>query len=212
MSRLRLLALAIVGLIVTGGAYSFPGAVRYNVPQTSTAFAQGFDFRATSGFVTDVPPNQFWSTALFPTVTAQGNNAGWDNGTGISGRDRNSGNNPSIAGIILAAASVQRTFKVTLPAPGVYKIRLAIGDASNALTGQFCQIFDNTTLLATPVPANTTIAANSFKDATGTTLTAANWPSMNTAASLTFATTSLIIQMGSGAGNDWSIAYLGVSQ
>lgn len=171
------------------------------------AFPQGVDFRATSGFVTD-PTNYTHDlgTTVYPTASPQGNNIGWVSTSGLGARDRNAAIDPRLAGIVFTSAATVSTFKIALPAAGTYLINIAMGDATQAQSGQFLRIFDGATLLATPIPANTSTLSGSFLDATNTQYTAAAWPGSNTSISLTFAGTVASFECGGGAGVDWSIA------
>jgi hypothetical protein len=156
------------------------------------AWDKGFNFRATSGFVTD-SANQTYVLCgeTFPT-NRNSADFGWDDISGCDSRDRDSGIDVRLAGIHFY--TVSRDFKVTLPSAGVYDIYLALGDASGTFGGFATEtIYDNTTLLATitAVP----VSSGDFIDATGTNYSTANWPGSNTKITKTFATTNFILRL-----------------
>jgi hypothetical protein len=121
---------------------------------------------------------------------------GWESGT-IDGRNRSEVVDVRLRGINF---SVDGTFRVDLPGAGTYSVRLAIGDATTAHTNVRVRIYDNASLLTTLGPSATT--GGSFRDATYTEYTAANWPASNTLATgLVFASAIFKIRIDSSDDN-----------
>jgi len=150
---------------------------------------QNVNFRSTLAFVTD-GANTFCERAVggvadYPTVTAQGNNVGWESGSGFAGLNGNAANDPRIAG--LNVCSVGGVFRIDLPAPGAYPIRIAVGDKQYA-SATSLQIKDTTTPVGIEITGATS-APQRFKDAEDTELSQTTWPSSNVAENLTFVTT-----------------------
>jgi hypothetical protein len=162
----------------------------------------GFDFRATSGFVTD--PNYAAPVIIeaFPNTYTNGLSntisAGWTNNSFNGDADRNSGNDARLAGInyVNNGSSNMSTFRVTLPSTGTWTIVLAAGDTSGAQI-QCVQLFDNVTSIASYQSVNT--AGNSFMDANGTVWTEANWVTSNTTLTYTFASTTFNVTCGTAS-------------
>jgi hypothetical protein len=159
------------------------------VSSGGSPFKQGVDFRATSGFVTD-PANCYGDTAgavgppgNFPIVTPQGNNVGWSfvsPSAVINNQDISSIIDPRLAGnAYITGTTFNGTYTIQLPSSGTYKINLALGDAANGQGPMTIAIFDDTTLLVTPVNAASSGAGQWF-DATGTLRTSASaWVTAN---------------------------------
>jgi len=164
---------------------------------------QGIIFKATIGFDGTPGANDAEETGVtYPWATPQGNNVGWNDSGNVQARDRTTGNDPRLCGTNFMS-SIQKDYRIDLPAPGNYNIRCAAGDQAAAGTNQI-EVFDNTTSLG--VMINSTPAANSFTDAANTDHTAANWPANNAPALVTFASTICIFRFPSTALNE--IAYL----
>jgi hypothetical protein len=170
----------------------YRGAINVTPPVVS--FEAGLNFRQTSGYVTDVAPDTYCTFDAYPT-TRGGYTFGWTAGS-IDGRNRNAGVDPQLAGINFAASGAC-TLRFDLPAPGTYDIRLAIGDGfgGNPFTNDLV-LKDNTTTLAT---INASTGGNQFADAAGNIVFNTLWESTNVAISKSFATTTLIIVIGTSA-------------
>lgn len=172
------------------------------------ALPQGINFRSTLGYVTD-GANEFaeYSTGgNYPTTSAQGNNVGWEAGSGtVAIRNRNSGNDRRLAGCNFNTTTSD--YRIDLPSTGDKVIRVAFGDANYSRSNQKCEIFDTSSSLGTLFSAASTGAANSFLDAGGTARTAAAWPGSNTSATKTFTTTICRFRVGDGS-NDWYVAHV----
>ena len=181
--------------------------------------SMGFDFRSTSGFVTD-PTNFTYvlKTDTYPTLRG-GLTFGWvlDNNA-VFDADRDNTNDPRLAGINFTAGYggvpilSNSYFRADLLATGTYNIFLAVGDATAAQTNQRVEIRDNTTDLSFVVgPANT--SANHFLDANAVDLTNVTWPSSQTSKSAVFATTILRMYAGDLTASDvTTVASLQITQ
>lgn len=153
------------------------------------AWDKGWDFRATSGYVTDPANCTYVIQDVYPT-TRNTSTFGFDSAFGTDSRDRDT-TYPRIAGMNYVTSV--RTFRIDLPATGDYDIYLGLGDwASTALVGKFT-IKDNTTTLFTINHNSAT--GGSLYDATDTQLTASNWNSSNAKTTKTFASTIFIIEL-----------------
>lgn len=169
---------------------------------------KGFNFRASSGYVTDGANETYvLHTDAYP-VTRNAVTFGW-NTAPIDSRDRNSANDRRLAGMNFTHNAID--FQVDLPATGDYTIRLAMGDdAAGWGSGtQKCIFKDNTTTLATMGPTDVTTA--NWRDAVGTQYNNASWPGSNSSITGTFATTTFIATVGNAL--DYSVmAHLFLSQ
>jgi len=181
-------------------------------------FAKGFNFRNTPGFVTDPANTTYVSADAYPT-TRNGVTFGWLPSQPPGPADRSNGVDARLAGINYTNGPANSVFQVDLPATGQYRINLAIGDASFAASGQGAKIYDGSVaggnLRLTVGPAAT--ATGQFLDAAGTAYSAANWPASNTAATLTFSTSTLLFVLpwadaGFNGSNLVRVAHLFVSQ
>lgn len=174
----------------------------------------GFEFRATSGYVTTAT-NDTYSLGEISPVTRNGITFGWDADRTPQSRDRTTGspNNPKLSGIIFQQnTNGQITFTVTLPNAGQWDIRAAFGDNANGQT-QYVVLKDNTTAFATYSAVAT--SADQYMDAGGTVRTsAADWFSNNASLSRTFSSTTFNVVIGdpgSAAGNSSTVAYLEIT-
>jgi len=178
------------------------------------AWDKGFNFRATAGYVTDGPNETYVIGDAYP-VTRNSVTFGWLDSIGSQTRDRLSSGDVRLAGINYAVNTpAVKRFQVDLPATGDYIITLAMGDATFSHSYASIEFLDNTTSLAT-LTGIVLSSAGYFCDAAGTVHTSqANWIANEVTITKTFATTILIIKLGSvDAQSDVSpIAHLFVSQ
>lgn len=174
-------------------------------------FDMGFNFRASSGFVTDPAYAVPVLSEAYPHTYTNGNglsiNAGWaiapDNGG-----DRTTGLDVRLAGEQYRGNSNGAArFTVDLssgsaPGAGSYVVDLAAGLTWNP-SHQYVQVKDNTTALIT-IPGTAT-AQNHFIDATGADVTAAGTWTGTPSAPLTVATTTVNLTLAEGgSGSDWT--------
>lgn len=162
---------------------------------------RGFNFRNTSGYVTDGTDETYVIDGDEYPTTRDGIDFGWDDELQIQFRDRNSGNDRRLAGLNVTNTNAERTFRVDLEdlnGSGSYDLRAAHGDPNYAVGSTYVQYRDDTTAFLT-IDSSTT-AANSFLDITNTEYTAANWPGSNSNTSRTF--TSQIFRLAAANGTD----------
>lgn len=167
---------------------------------------KGFNFRATSGYVTDSANESPVLGETYPTTYGNSAVAGWTSGS-PSTRDRDSGVDRRLAGVNF---TTDGTFQVDLPAAGTYNVSLAMGDMGNIMVDASVVVKDGATALLTIGPHGVT--NGTFYDAADVNYSAANWPGSNSAASLTFSGTTMNVQVVAGGGNNGEIAHLFVSQ
>ncbi len=158
------------------------------------AFDMGFNFRGTSGYVTDPAYGVPVLAELYPNTYTNSNgdsiNAGWDtNAPGTA--DRSTGVDVRLAGINFNSPSV-RTFKVDLssgsaPGAGDYTIDMAVGDVPFSHAQDITVKDTSTTLIA----FTGTSGAGEFFDATGTLRSpgTSSWDLVAVTVAKTFATT-----------------------
>jgi len=177
---------------------------------------KGFNFRATSGFVTDGTNQTFDLGAAYPrsvTIDSDTFSVGWPVDATARARDR-AVQDPRLSGIISNANSAGEVkWRIDLPSAGQYTIRLAMGDQAGSNT-VFFRIYDNSTVLATV--SNVATVANGFVDATGVARTSpTDWINNNASVTLNFATTICFIGCGDPstiAGSFSSIAHFDIVQ
>ena len=178
----------------------------------------GFNFRNDASFVQDGPNETYvLSTDSYGSAVRNigGNNVtfGWEQApTGSINRLNSVGQDRRLAGVAYAGngTSGNRDFRVDLLETGSYTIHLAMGDYGYGQRGSKIEILDGTTVLATIGPNNTT--ANSFYDANGVNLSAADWPTNETGKTLTFNSNILRIRLPQGAIDFDVLAHLRVVQ
>ncbi|MGC2109879.1 MAG: hypothetical protein WA655_10205, partial [Candidatus Korobacteraceae bacterium] len=202
-------------MTVTGNG----GGVQRNATVTLTVIAagswqQGFDFRNSAGFVSDPPGDTDVLPAMFYPTRGSGATYGWVRPALVQGRDRNSGQDPRLAGINLITNGLPATFNVDLPSAGTYNLSLAMGDAGYEECWVQCQIqfLDGGTVLATLTKGTTN--QNYFYDAKGNNWSAAAWPGSNLSQQVTLTGTRLTVVVGtSQTSNDYTtVAFLGIAQ
>ncbi len=174
-----------------------------------SASAIGFNFRNTSGYVTDGADETYvlGNSDPYPTTRA-GWTFGWEDT--ISGSiNRDSGNDARLAGINYMTASGVR-FRVDLPATGDYTVAVAMGDAASAQEVSWAWK-DDTTNLNDFYDGNTS-GGNFFYDATETEYTNSTWPGSQTPVQYTFATTIFRIQSHTPVFSNPTLAHVALSQ
>lgn len=178
-------------------------------PTAIAPFSASLNFRMTCAYLTDgagetcvIDTDQYTGSVIRNGLTF-----GWDaagGGTGdLYGRNRAT-SPPEFGGMVFVNAGTTRNFRLNLPGPGIYKMRLALGDWDNAQPGLKAIIKDNSTTLAT-IPASGYAATSSgqyFLDATGTEYSYVAWPGSNTQITQTFSSSVLIISLPGNMGGD----------
>jgi len=171
------------------------------------AWTKGFDFRATSGFVTDDANYTYVLPADTYPTTRNSVTFGWVvDGNTVSGADRNSGAIPQLAGINFVAGlqgASPTYFRVDLPSAGTFDVTLGLGDASFAQVNMRVEVRDtSTSKFFVLTGGDFSTSANHFVDASGVDRTAAAWPTDEVAVSTVFATTQLWLIPGSLSASD----------
>lgn len=162
--------------------------------------SRAINFRNSLGYVTD-STGEGYNTGNSGFNTVSGLTVAWSADMTANARDRNSGIDRRLAGLVFQANNgTTRDFTITLPdGAGWYEIGLALGDATYAQSDIRCELFDNTTSFA--VIAGGT-AAGEFLDATGVVRTSAAWPGSNALLTREMASDTLVLRLGkSGTGS-----------
>jgi outer membrane protein assembly factor BamB len=200
---------------VLGASYLIVSSTgTYTSSRTLTpSFDKGFNFRKSQAYVTDGANETYVLGDLYPT-TRNGVTFGWGTNIANVNRDRVATNDRRLAGVNQQTNNgTQVTFRVDLPAPGTYQIHLALGDAGFGQANQYLQILDNTTVLMTIDKRGVGTAAQQFYDATGALLTNTTWPTSEKPTTLTFASTTLNVVIGSPTSvtNSSTLAHLRIA-
>lgn len=192
---------------ITFGGWTANGGVTGDIAQTffglsqaATGFvgiADQFNFRATSGYVTD-GVKEIYVLGETSSQTRKGRTFQWDV-CGDCSRDRSTGVGSRFAGVNKRSNDgTQNTWTLTLPETGYYEIRAALGDATNTASPTYAYFYDDATLIddIVGVTASPT-TADYYIDATGVTLANAAWDAGNTAITHNFASTTFKLVIGS---------------
>ena len=189
------------------------GLMRVQRRAVSSSWSYGVDFRDTSGHATDVGTNTYFlgtndtGAGAYP-ISRGGINIGSSDGLALTVLD-NAGTDPRFAGVIYTGPGQSKAFKIELPTTGTYNVRLAIGESDNGFPTHQVIILDNSTTKATITGG--TSAAHHFLDATGVERTSeSDWIANNVSLSVTFASTTMILRLGS---SDYTtVAYVGLTK
>lgn len=173
------------------------------------AFPQGIYFRAADD---QVDPTSYdaevGTTANYPRTTAQGNVVGWE-GAPAGTRDRATVGDVRLRGIHFGAQTGTQKYRIDLPAPGTYNIRIAMGDSASSHDARI-RFYDNTTLLVDR--ATTLVGAGQFRDASGVIRTSeGDWATNNVVFTATFASTIFRLDPTGGStatDPNWAVAAL----
>ena len=179
----------------------------------------GFDFRATQAYVTDpsYATYEIGTGVNYPTTrTVNGVSLtfGWETvqlsfpGT----RDRNSALDPRIAGISFNANNLLTvTYRVDLPATGVWSIGMSTGDGAGPNAQNNHIVINDTNTQVLDCSVNTT--ATQVGDAAKNVWTTAQWPGSNVMVNTTFSTTILrVVLGGTNDSNNSCIGHLRLTQ
>ena len=202
-------------ITVTGNG----GGIQQNTTVTltvtsSAAWYIGFDFRASSNYVTDPPGDTYvLSSTAYPT-TFNGTNYGWTDTNNLQGRDRSTQVDPRLAGINYALNGTPGVFYVDLPASGTYNVSLAMGDEGYPECSVQCQIqfLDGNTVVGTVAAGP--INLGYFYDAQENLWSASQWPTQNVSREVAISGTRLTVVVGTSddTGDQTPIAFLGLTQ
>ena len=196
-----------------GGGLTATAAVSLTVT-SAIGWQQGFNFRATAGYVSD-PSNttHVLANTAYPTKVGTVT-FGWLKTSLVQSRDRSLAVDPRLAGVNYVSNGTPAQFQVDLPAAGTYTLSLAMGDDGYEQCWTRCQIqfMDGSTVLGTVTGG--AISGGYFYDATSKTWSAAGWPHSNVTQQVTMTGTHLTVLVGTNAssGDVTPIAFLGISQ
>lgn len=180
------------------------------------AFTVGFDFRATSGFVTD-PSNCFPELGSTYPTTYGTTTAGWDAtfpalGSGTP-TDRSASNDARLAGINYIGPAQIRSFRVHLPSTGSFTVTVAMGDATGGATNQYLILEDGVNGTAFDTLTNVVTGSNTFSDSMGNVIAEASFFASQVPITNTFSTQDLYVIEGSLSNTGFSsISFLQVAQ
>ncbi len=165
--------------------------------QALGAWDKGWNFRASSTFVTDGANETYvidsgnGNAEEYP-VTRNGVTFGWGSNQIGNVRDRLDTNDRRLAGTQWGNALA--VFQVDLVGAADYIIDAAFGDPAGGATNIGAKFYDNTTVVATI--ANTSNSSGEFVDASGVNRTsAANWVANHATIQKTFATTTFKLEL-----------------
>ena len=173
----------------------------------------GFNFRASSGFVTDGPGETYViASDTYPT-TRNGITFGWTVSGAITPTDVNSSNIPELAGYVLASntTGVVQVFRVDLPATGKWAVRLAM-NGQPSFTGNYVNLFDNA---GNTGSYSGNSLANEFLDAVGAGFTSSTWLAGNSRIVVDFTSSIFRVEIGdpAGTGLDFTgLAHVSIEQ
>jgi hypothetical protein len=182
----------------------------------------GFNFRASSGYVTDPAGTTYafannFATDTYPDAaisSALGVNAGWYATSGMESFNQSTGADARLAGFQrLHADNEVNGFRVDITA-GDADIRLAVGAQTYASPDAKAEAFDNATTRGVLVDQAGGVTANNFRDATDTLRSLAAWPGSNAAARVSIASGICIVKFGRGSGgsNRMFVAHMAVEE
>ncbi len=178
---------------------NFSSGFQVPVPPGGGGLDISFNFRATSGFVTDGANTVYvLPTDLYTgSVIRGGQKFGWLDLTYVDGRDRSNTNDARIAGNNFietgAIGSTPSTFQVDLLSTGTFNVEIDAGDATETDHVAYT-VKDNTTTLYTFSDLATS-AAQRFLDINGNEWTNATYGAGHTARSLAFSTTTFRFEL-----------------
>lgn len=176
----------------------------------------GIDFRDTAAYVADGANRTYCLGDADPYPTVRGGYTfGWVSGDGDSGRDQSTSVDVRLAGVNFSSNDGSPgVFRLDLTSTGSKTICIAMGNNTfDAYQDQYVEILDNvTSKLIVNVPGDGVGtggagAAGGFLDTAGTRWTAATWPANNVCATVTFASTTLFMKLGTPSA-DTSLSFI----
>ena len=158
----------------------------------------GFNFRSTSGYVTDASGDIYVIiTDAYPT-TRSGVTFGWLETGGGGASDIDSAVDARLAGYHYVANTSSMRFQIDLT--GTAKFRVAAGDKTGSYAQQV-SIRDNATEKFNVTATNT---AGKWYDATSAEYNAASWPGSNAQSSSYTISTHVKVYIGGGGGGSYT--------
>lgn len=175
------------------------------------AWTKVFNFRSSSGYVTDGADATYVIGSDSYPQTRNGVTFGYTSTTNMGFDDLNNGVDARFAGRNYASPNFPNTFRVDLEAAASYDVRLANGNVSGGdQVFQSLVIQDNSTVLTTIAPV--AVTAGTYYDATSINRTdIADWIANNAKFTGTFATTTFNLVIG-GLGGYTVIATLSLDR
>jgi hypothetical protein len=172
----------------------------FSLSQSASGFvgyAEEFNFRATSGYVTD-GLKEIYVLGETSSQTRKGRTFQWDV-CGDCSRDRSTSVGSRFAGVNKRSNDgTQNTWTLTLPVAGWYNIHAALGDATNTASPTYAYFYDDSTLIDSIVAVTASpTTANYYLDATGVTHANADWEANNTPILHEFVSTTFKLVIGS---------------
>ncbi len=162
----------------------------------------GINFRASAGFVTDGPGQTYClGTDAYPTPRG-GYVFGWETPVLVDARDRNSGVDPRLAGMVYRPnGGGVSTFRLDV-SPDMYRFGLATGDGYGGnIQDNYLDIKDNTNTPSLITFDPLTTGATSFGDAAGNIWTNTSWAANNSLVDINLSTGILRITISSSSGS-----------
>jgi hypothetical protein len=156
----------------------------------------GINCRATSTYVTDNPNETYTLGEAYPT-TRGGATFGWDTDLTSNTRDRDSGLDRRLAGIVFNN-TVGRYFQIDLQSATDHDVHCAAGDAGSG-NAALWDFQDNTTVFDATTGDPVDAIGGFYKDATDAKYANAGWPGSETAISRTFGSTVFRFQIRAAA-------------
>jgi hypothetical protein len=182
------------------GAYEYSAAPPHpspimppSWPGTPTGWKKGFNFRGSAAFTAD-GPNETYVLADTAPQTRNGVTFGWSARLISANANRNL--DRRLAGFAYTINAWQRTFQLTLPAPGTYEITLALG-AATAVSRPHCEIRDGGTRVL-QIDDRDAARNGHWTDSAGGDFTAGTWITQNRSVRVRFNTTSFQLVIGGG--------------
>jgi len=207
----------LLGLFTLNSSPQILAPILFGTPASSfTPFDVGFNFRATSGYVTDLSPDTYSLGVIYPE-TRGGATFGFSSDLTGNSRNRDNTTNAHFAGLVFDSQNQVEYFRVDIVAGGTYSIRMAIGDYNNLETGIKVVVKDTTSMPSSCTPsASATVTGSTtvtfgFLDALASEYTATNWPASNTANICTFTTGQMRFYIGDGT-NATGLAYIRITR
>lgn len=180
------------------------------------AWDKGFNFRASSGYVTDGTDCTYVLGTETTATTRNGATFQFTTSTAAAQpRDRTTSGDSRLSGCVFVGSGTStENWRLTLPATGAYDIYLAAGDQGNEQTIKL-RVLDDTTAFITIADVGTG-AVDQYVDATGAVRTRTQWIADSarggTKVTRTFSSTILNVEIQPPVTASCPLAHLFVSQ
>lgn len=206
------------GTLTGGWSYSsvnsnYWQAVVIAIPAGPWTTSKGFNFRATSGIVTDGTGQTYVTGDMYPTtrmINGESVTFGWETTTNHGDRSIYAPYTPEMSGLAFndAGAGTERVFRIDLPTTGNFQIQVGAVDAGNPNQGYF-GLRDNTTEFKSV--GNTSLTGTQTIDANGTVhADIPTWRSSATAVDQAFASTIFRFALKGSATNSSIVNHISI--